>query len=158
MKLLFLLRHAESAEKSAGKTDKQRDLTPKGVSQCKAVGAFLVKKELSIDHILVSTAVRTATTISIIKESSKLRAVIHAVEELYEASPITYRDALSRAPDCQSLMIVGHNPGISAFAAWLSKTQLQDMPTGALYIFSVKENSWTGVKKGCCELMENFVP
>jgi phosphohistidine phosphatase len=157
MKVLLLLRHADSAEKMQGQTDQERSLTSKGVKQAAAVAAYIKKKSILPEKVIASTAIRVRHTVDPIVSKLQIKEVAF-VDELYEADLDTYLRLVHEAGDCQTLLVVGHNPSITAFATHISKTRLGDIGTANLLLFHHKGSTWNQVSKSQCELMEHFVP
>lgn len=154
----MLLRHADSADKAQGQTDRERNLTRIGIAQAEAVAAFIKTRSLLPEHIVGSSAVRVRTTLDVVLKKVDIGLQPELLDELYEADNETYLSVVRRAGDCQSLLIVGHNPAITSFAAYVSKTKINGVGTGNLLVFQFKGSSWADLQKGDCELMEHFVP
>jgi phosphohistidine phosphatase len=158
MKLLLLLRHADSAEKMQGQTDKERALTGKGARQSSEVGEFMKAKNLVPERIIASSAVRVRTTVELIAREWTSDYTTEFIDDLYEADEGKYLEIIRQAGACQSLLIAGHNPSISAFASHISRTRTNALGTGHLVVFQFKGSEWPDLDKGLCELMEHFAP
>ena len=158
MKVLLLLRHADSAEKMQGQSDHERSLTSKGVRQVAAVASFMEKKSLIPEKVIASSALRVKHTVDQLFKFDKAIPVISFEDELYQADITTYTQIVHQAGDCQSLLIVGHNPSITAFAAYISKTKVADVGAANLLVYHFKGSDWKQLGKGQCELMEHFSP
>lgn len=155
---LYLLRHAQSAEKQIGQTDKQRELTNTGVKDIMLIGAYMQKHNLPIDIIFSSTAYRTKTTAEYLLDALKFdQSKIIETEEMYEASTRTFLEIIGKFNDSHNhIMCVGHNPGISYIAEYLTKAEIGDMYTASLVVIKFKINSWSEAKQGTGEL-ENYI-
>ena len=158
MKVLLLLRHADSSEKVQGQSDKERSLTRKGSAQAEAVASFMKAKEFVPTRVIASSAKRVRATVDIVMNGSAINSKTDFADELYEADIETYLGVIRRAEDCQSLLVAGHNPAITDFASFISRTKVHGLGTGNLLVFQFKGNSWTQLDKGVCELMEHFAP
>jgi phosphohistidine phosphatase len=158
MKSLLLLRHAESSDKQPGQSDHERGLTPNGIRQSIAVASFMKEKELKPEQIIASDAARVRMTVEAIVGALQLTSQITYSTKLYDTDVQGYLEAVRRAPNCQNLLIGGHNPVITAFASFLSKTKIGGMGTANLLLFQFKDDDWSKLNKGQCELMEHFVP
>jgi len=158
MKVLLLLRHADSVDKLPGQEDKQRPLSKKGISQCFSIASFLKEKELIPDCVIASDAARVRATLDAISKHHSLTMESTYLSDLYEGDTSVYLNAVQGAPDCQTLLVAGHNPGVSAFASFISKTAILGMGTGNLLVFQFKDDSWSSMNKSQCELMEHFAP
>lgn len=159
MKHLFLLRHAHSAEKQPGFTDKDRELTTNGMRQAAAAGAFLKSREFNVDVILTSTALRAATTAEIVAGQINLAPeFIHAMDDLYLASTGTLLNIIRQSDNHRSLLIVGHNPTISYFAEHLTRTHIPEVGPANILVLRTTIAHWKELQQGDVELAEQFTP
>jgi len=127
---MYLLRHAQSADKQTGQSDKQRILSPSGKKDAMLLGNFLKTRNQIPDFILTSSATRALSMSAIVAhEISFSPDLIKVEEELYEATPGIYWD-ITRGLDLhhQRVLITGHNPAISAFAGELTGTSIDMKP------------------------------
>ena len=67
------MRHAQSADKQVGETDKERELTPTGSRESLLIGSYLLKQKISLDAIFTSTANRANRSASLIADATKNR-------------------------------------------------------------------------------------
>ena len=158
MKRLLLLRHADSADKLQGQADKERTLTGKGALQSAEVAAFMKTKDLIPERIIASSALRVRATVELISREWTGDYSTQFVDDLYEADEATYVRIIRQAGECQSLLITGHNPSISSFASYISRTKTNALGTGHVIVFQFKGSSWNELGKGLCEMMEHFAP
>jgi phosphohistidine phosphatase len=159
-KHLFLLRHAQSADKQTGQNDKQRELTPKGIKESMLTGTYLLKNGVVFDAIISSSATRTVATTQIVSDAMRSDAdKIRYEDELYDASMRTFLDFLTGLEDhLEQVMCVGHNPTISYLAEFLSNSVFGEMATGGLAIIKFDISSWSKVAKGAGELVRYVYP
>ena len=119
MKTLWLVRHAQAAPYEDNQQDKARQLTPTGVDQAGKLASFLQDQGVRVDLMIVRSATRTQQTANILETST--RDVIGSsliVDDLYLASQDAIWDIVTQVDDAtDSLMIVGHNPGLEMLAA-----------------------------------------
>lgn len=116
MRTLILLRHAKAVRPSEAPGDKARGLTERGQRDAAAAGAALEDHGLKPDLALVSTATRTRETAEHALAGFKLETRFE--DALYHASPAGIWDAFS-ADEAESVIVVGHNPGIAELVALL---------------------------------------
>jgi phosphohistidine phosphatase len=118
MKTLLLVRHAKTAPAGLGQTDHARALEDSGVTDAGKLAHYLRNKGLSPQQIIVSSANRTQTTAQILLtalDSDDIDVVVS--DELYLADAAFLFEVLQNVSDeVHTLMIVGHNPGLSEFA------------------------------------------
>lgn len=118
MKTLLLVRHAKTAPAGPKQTDHARALEDSGVTDAGKLAHYLRKKDLVPDQILVSSANRTQTTTQILMTAFEGRDVDVVVsDELYLADASFLEKVIAGVSDTvDTLMIVGHNPGLSELA------------------------------------------
>ncbi|MCE2563967.1 histidine phosphatase family protein [Komagataeibacter sp. FNDCF1] len=117
---LVLIRHAQAAPAPFGEmgqhADMRRPLTARGHDMAARCGAWLRECLFAPDLVLVSPALRTLQTLEGIGSfyGDRQPAIRH-VNALYDATTDTIRDMLYEVPDkCSNIIILGHNPGLSA--------------------------------------------
>ncbi|NOT76491.1 MAG: hypothetical protein HOP08_16305 [Cyclobacteriaceae bacterium] len=142
-KIIFVLRHAQSAGKQSGQRDYDRLLTAEGEAEAKKSGKYFSEKGYSVDLILCSSAARTRKTIELVNESLQFPAdKIQYKEDLYDALLVHLLDTIHTLPDAiNNVMLVGHNPGISLLAGDLCGS-FMDLSTSQLIGIEFKSNSW----------------
>ena len=124
MLTLYLLRHAKSSWDDASQRDFERPLSPRGREAAALIGEFVQEKGIDFDLVLVSTAVRTRETIELVKERAKFRGEVRYDERIYEATVSQLLDVISQVDsDRESVLLVGHNPGIQELLALLTGEQ-----------------------------------
>ena len=114
---LILTRHAKSAWDDPAMADHDRPLNSRGRRAALELGEWLHSRGYEPDEVLCSTAERTRETWARVAAAPlEVTPGVAYVEALYHASPDVMLAVLQRATaDC--VMMIGHNPGISAFAA-----------------------------------------
>jgi phosphohistidine phosphatase len=152
---LYLLRHAQSADKQRGQTDKERELTPLGFQQSLRIAGFLIQEKTFPDAIMCSTSERTKATTSLIADAIKYDpSQIFYFEELYEASTRTLFNFVSQLEDnLHQVMLVGHNPSISYLAEYLTKAEIGEMVPTGMSIIQLNIASWREISAGNGELI-----
>lgn len=119
---LFLIRHASAAERGADYPDDSlRPLVAKGHRQARQLSAFLQRLELSLDRLFSSPYTRAAQTAEPLARLLRSGRRVEYLDSL--AAPDYLRliadlhDYLS--PDDRTVALVGHEPYLSALAAYL---------------------------------------
>lgn len=155
---LYLLRHAQSADKQPGEHDIDRELTPTGVKQALVIGTYLHRQQLPFDTIICSVAERARATAGLIADALKTDLdKINPQEELYEASTRTFFQFVSQIEDhLQHVICVGHNPVISYLTEYLTGAEVGDMVPAGLAIIRFNIPSWKEISQGNGEL-ENYI-
>jgi phosphohistidine phosphatase len=117
MKRLLLLRHANAEPAAAGTEDIDRHLSPRGRSEALDAADRIARAGLRCDALLVSPALRTRETATIVAAELDLPLRLTIEPELYTGDPALLLRPLARCPPgYATVMIVGHNPGISELA------------------------------------------
>ena len=142
---LYLLRHAKSSWESY-EDDYDRVLSERGRNDACTLGEYLHKNNINFENTLCSSSQRTRETISIINTVSP-----HSIDEvnyldsLYHASSNKIKGIIQNHTN-KSLLIVGHNPGISELISDLLKSNLIDYPTCVFAQFNLISQDVTNVK------------
>jgi len=93
------------------------------------------------DLVLASDSTRTRETTAMICKAFPGNPAIHFLGELYSGTGGTILDAAaSFAADAQTILIVGHNPGMEAAAWQLSGDEIRMHP-GTTVVFSLDAGS-----------------
>ena len=159
-KVLLLLRHAKSSWSDERLPDHERPLNDRGKREAPAVGERLRQSKRRPDLIVSSTAKRARKTAKLVAENVKFKRPVLLYPELYEAPPARFFQVLGNLPDDpETLLLVGHNPGISSFASLLTGEDIE-MPTAGLVEIDLGEQQWDKLskKKGSGRLVEIWSP
>ncbi|MBC7951915.1 MAG: histidine phosphatase family protein [Rhodospirillaceae bacterium] len=167
MRQIFLLRHAKSSWDDPAVDDFERGLNNRGRKAARIMAKYLGKTRIRPAMILCSAATRTRATFEII--APKLAGVPVSFEnELYEAAKGDLLDRLHRLDDhLQSVMLIGHNPGLERLTSFLCTGHgepqalsrlAEKFPTGALAVLETKAPRWAGLDEGDCRLVDFVRP
>jgi phosphohistidine phosphatase len=163
MKRLILMRHAKSSWADAGQRDFDRPLNGRGVRSATLIGEWLAARGRLPDHALVSSAQRTRDTWAGIAGVIGPRPV-EFVPDLYHGDPGGMLELLRGAPDdAGGVLMLGHMPGVGAFAAGLLAKPPEDPdfdrhPTAATTVMDFSINDWKDVSWGSGHLVEFVTP
>lgn len=116
MRTLILMRHAKAVRPYEADSDKARGLTGRGRRESVEAGAAMAASGLAPSLALVSAAQRTRETFE--HGLTSFGADVRFEEALYHAAPEGIWDAFS-ASDAESVVIVGHNPGVGEIVSML---------------------------------------
>jgi len=115
---LVLVRHAEAEPHAA--QDRSRRLVDAGRAEAVALGDWFRTAGLAPDVVRVSTATRAQET----WQATGVSGRVEPRDDLYDASAEQLREVVTETgDDVGTLVLVGHNPGMSRFA-W----ELDDSP------------------------------
>lgn len=119
MRRLILFRHAKAEPRAGGGDDFDRPLAERGREDAALMGRVLAREDLIPDLALVSPARRASETWICAREAFG-EARSELTPELYNAAPEVIAAAVKAAADrAETLMVVGHNPGLHEFAVQL---------------------------------------
>ncbi|MGQ0532141.1 MAG: SixA phosphatase family protein [Caulobacteraceae bacterium] len=145
MRTLILFRHAKAVRAHEADSDEARGLTGRGRRDSAAAGAAMEDAGLKPTLALVSTSERTRQTAEHGLSNFALEGRFE--DALYHAAPEGIWDAFV-ASDADSVVIVGHNPGLGELvstlvhqahdASKLAREFNGHFPTAAFAAFEIK--------------------
>jgi len=153
---LHLVRHAKTEPNSSTGKDFDRKLMPKGIIQSNVLGTYLNDKEFKISHTYCSTALRTKETFAILTNFFDTGNVVF-LDDLYLADREVYLKMIWKLKHSKDILVIGHNEGISEFAAYLSDTEVL-MKTCEYMCIEFKASKWSEVSRGTGEITVDFRP
>jgi len=148
MKTLILLRHAKSEDSSLLKNDFKRNLKNRGINDIRLVAQEFSKLNLNPNIVLCSSANRTKETLAEFQKEIKSGYKVIFLEDLYHANASTILDVIQdndRHGD--TIMIVGHNFGISVLANYIGEEACEELPTSGLVVFQFADSIKAGEGK-----------
>lgn len=162
MRRLILTRHAKSDWSGPATRDHDRPLNPRGRDAATRLGGWLAGKGHIPDQVLCSTAERTRETWARIAPALPGEIAIDYLPELYHAAPMDMMAALQGATG-QTVLILGHNPGIGAFAHAMPRempahVKFTKYPTAATLILDFAIEDWREVQPGTGEVVDFVIP
>ena len=154
MKTLTLLRHAKSSWKDASLIDHDRPLNKRGKRDVPVMGERIQQAGIRPSLIVSSTAVRAWTTAKgIAKEISYPAEFLQREQRLYHAGVRRIIDVLAQQDiGFNSIMIVGHNPGLTDFANYLVPDVTSNIPTCGIVSVTIDSEDWDLKKEKPVEL------
>jgi phosphohistidine phosphatase len=154
MRCLLLMRHAKAERLEAGQSDFDRVLAPRGRTDAKTIGAYLVRHRSIPDRAVVSPAARTRETWTLASGAFGQMPPASFEDRLYGASPAAILDVIKQTADSVgTLLVIGHNPGLQELVAMLIATGNvearerlgREFPTSALATISFAVENWKAV-------------
>lgn len=158
MKRLVLMRHAKSDRGDPALPDHARPLNKRGRRSARALGDWLRAEALLPDEILCSSAARTQETCARLG----LPLAPDLRERLYMAEPEAMLAEVQGAHG-DTVLMIGHNPGIAEFAARLLATppaheRFDDYPTGATLVAGFDIPDWSALREGTGRALRFVIP
>ena len=155
MKTLTLVRHAKSSWKDSSLSDRDRPLNKRGERDVPIMAKRIVAAGIRPSLIVCSPAVRAWTTAkAIASEIGYPIEFLQRENKLYLASLDDLLDVLvSQDNGFNSLMLVGHNPGLTTFANYLSPGITNNVPTAAVVSVNFDREDWNLYERPETELL-----
>lgn len=145
MKTLTIVRHAKSSWKDTSLQDRDRPLNKRGERDAPDMGKRIAAAGIRPSLMISSPAVRAWTTAKVIA-----REIDYPVDELqredhlYLASVNTILDVLvAQDANAKSVMLFGHNPGLTDFANFLVPGLTNNLPTAGVVSVSFERDDWS---------------
>ncbi|WP_432136869.1 MULTISPECIES: SixA phosphatase family protein [unclassified Streptomyces] len=166
LRRLVILRHAKSAWPE-GTPDHGRPLAPRGRRDAPAAGRALAEADCLPDLALCSTALRARRTWELTSAQWGTPPPVRYDERLYAADAPDLLDVLHETPpEVRTLLLVGHNPGLTDLVLTLAGDGLGDtldtvrtkFPTSALAVLSWYGPTWRTLVPGAALLTSVTVP
>ncbi|MDB5262512.1 MAG: phosphohistidine phosphatase [Adhaeribacter sp.] len=149
MKTLYLLRHAKSSWDFEELSDHDRPLNNRGRKDAPLMGRELASREVTVDLIVTSSAVRALTTATLVaKELEYDPEKIAVEEEIYKANKQELLAIINNIPNqFEKVMLVGHNFTITELANMLSPDLVPTMPTAGVVCLQFNCGTWAEINK-----------
>ena len=155
MLTLFLIRHAKSSWNIPGIDDFDRPLNDRGERNAPFMGKQLAVRNEKPGVLLSSPANRAFSTAKhIARELGYDQNDIVKKNELYHAGVHTWLKVVNELdPEQDSVMIFGHNDGITEFANYLTRAYIDHIPTCGIVKIRFDFDDWKMVSEGTGELV-----
>jgi phosphohistidine phosphatase len=154
MKHVTIVRHAHAEKHEADIEDFERRLDKRGRHEAEMMAELAHATGLRPDHIVTSPAVRTVSTAKEFARAAgfPLQKIRHD-DRIYLAERATLVAILKAAPaGCRHVLLVGHNPGVSRLARWLTGDDtIGDLPPAAVCAVRAGIDRWADVEAGAFE-------
>jgi len=147
MKRLLLARHAKSNHGDPRRADRDRELNDRGRQDAPMMGRRLRKRGWLPELIVSSSARRALDTAKLMAVELEYPVVaIDVHDELYAASGDIWLETIHMLPaDRACVMIVGHNPEITAVACGLTRSTIENVPTCGIVMLDFAGTRWDRV-------------
>jgi len=161
-KRLILTRHAKSSWDDPTMSDHDRPLNERGLAAAADLGAWLHSRGYLPGEVLCSDALRTRKTWEGVAPAVPGTPVLTLKPALYHAGPDVMLAVLRHAT-ADTVMMIGHNPGIAEFAARIvarapMNPEFGRYPTGATLVASFEVDDWRAVDWGMGAVRDFIVP
>jgi phosphohistidine phosphatase len=162
MKRLILTRHAKSAWDDPLTPDHDRPLNDRGKTAAADLGQWLASRGYLPQEVLCSDAVRTRKTWSGIAPALPGAPILELKPALYHAGSDVMLAVLRHAK-ADTVMMIGHNPGICEFANRLVvraplNAEFLRYPTGATLVVDFLIEDWADAQYALGVTIDFIVP
>jgi phosphohistidine phosphatase len=165
MYTLYLLRHAKSSWVDQTLPDEDRPLATRGRRDAKRIARHLVRRGVEPELVLCSSALRTRETLELVRPALGPTPTVRVEAALYAASSDVLLERIRAVPEAvDSVMLIGHNPGLQHLAVVLAAhgAQLAQLkakfPTAALATLTLPTTTWSQLSPADALLSAYVVP
>lgn len=166
MKKVILVRHGKSSWADPTLEDHDRPLAPRGLAAAPVIAAWLEGRGHRPDLVLVSSSLRTRETCERMAEAVAMPEPL--VEAgLYHAAPQQLLARLRDLPESvETVMVVGHQPGLGGFARKLARPPVrprcarafEHFPTAAAAVLLPEADRWANLAFATCAFVDFAKP
>ena len=158
MKTLYILRHGQKDDSNINEYDFDVKLTSKGKEDSKKIGQKLKEKNIMPDLIVSSPAMRARTTAQIVADEINYSKNIMFNEVIYQAFLNEILESITYTFDTvDTLLIVGHNPSLTALAISFVGYK-EDLKMANAIRIDFDCNSWTSIDRVNARFIELIEP
>ena len=148
---LVLLRHGKAGD-APGRPDVERPLKERGRADSRAAGTWIADLVGSVDLVVVSPAKRAAETAGLAVPELAQAPRERVDDRVYVNDLAALLDLVQTLPDdAGTVLVVGHNPGLSDLASELSG-KATDLSTAQVAVLAW-DGSWAEVTSGSARLL-----
>ena len=152
MRRLILFRHSTAERADPTRSDHERVLTPQGRTDAAMVGDYLANHSFRPDNVIVSPAARTRETWRQIAAALRLAPDARFDERIYNATAQALLNVIAETADgAQTILVLGHNPGLHELAMLLTATGdidirerlRENFPTSGIAVIDFALDTWS---------------
>ena len=148
MKRIYFIRHAEA--QSGGRSDFERELSPKGKGDAMRLGELLRSENLLPCLIVASSAVRALTTARIIAAALGVPQTLRVSRELYDINLWDLAEFVRGLDDASGLNLSSDDPAADKFIAGYDFSNKNGYSkNGRLNGFCAVDGGVDGIEKSC---------
>lgn len=147
MKRIILNRHAKSDWDNPKLTDYERVLSKRGLSDAPLMAKKFAERNIPVDFLYSSSAVRAKTTAEYFIKELKLSENNYSFEREIYGSGISFirtnTPNLSNQVNC--VMYFGHNPDFTSLITYFSGEVIGNLPTCGIAVIKFDIDYWTQI-------------
>jgi phosphohistidine phosphatase len=153
---LHILRHAKTEISSDSGKDFDRILMNKGLTQANIMGSILKERGIEVYETYCSDASRALQTAQIVSKFINIGRLSYK-NELYLADREMILALLWKNKHNKDILIIGHNEGLSRFAAYLTDQPIH-LKTCEYLCVEFQANAWKETSMGTGKIIANYRP
>ncbi|MFO1243469.1 MAG: histidine phosphatase family protein [Rickettsiales bacterium] len=164
-KTLCLLRHAHSVKGDAITPDHERELSTGGIEECNSIAKWMKKINFSVDAVICSDAMRTRQTYGAVNAAHPLPTADYQAGLYLAASGGILKAIKNTNSKHDSLLVIGHNPGLHDIALKLlcdedrrDSMLVTGLVTAGLVVLEAPAASWDALAYGQCRFKHYIQP
>ena len=140
------MRHATSNWPEGVPTDIERPLTSKGEKEALEMAKLFKEKNITLDLMMVSSALRTQSTANILKKRLEIKKSL-VTQDIYETTHEHLLEVICSMPDeIDTLLLIAHNPSISMLTT-LFLGIYADLPPAVLVEIHFDTKQWNKIQR-----------
>lgn len=147
MKTLYIVRHAKSSWNHPELSDEERPLLEKGKKRTRKIINYFRERNVKVDLIISSHAVRAHETARIIAHGIgyPIENIVISQQVYHAGADLLFDQFFDLSDDINSLMIVGHNPAFTNFANHFLEKKIDWLPTSGVVSVSFDTRLWVNL-------------
>lgn len=143
MKTICVVRHAKSSWEDLHIDDKHRTITHEGFMRTMKLAHHLKSLNFSVQKIITSPAIRANETAKIMLDN-RISQILETDKHLYPTTVDSLMDCIFTQPDdIDSIMLIGHNAGLSDFVKLYLAEDVDWLKTSMLVWCEFDCEKWT---------------
>jgi len=160
VKTLTILRHAKSSWNEPGLADFDRPLNERGQRDAPEMGDRMKAADIRPSLIVSSPAVRAWTTAKLVAaELNYPPEFLQRESDLYHAGTSQLFDVIARQDEgFNSIVVVGHNPGLTDLANALVPGLTSNLPTSGYVSVLIDTETWDIRGRKSADLLHHDYP
>jgi len=155
-----LLRHAKSSWDDPDLKDFERPLNERGINDIPNMVSRFQSRQSGLDSIVCSPAIRAKSTAHLWAKNVEfpLDDIISNPELYFAGTNMFLKAASLLDDDCESAMLIGHNPAITEFVNQMGGSDIENIPTCGLVELELQIDDWSDIKLGDAKVVEFDFP
>ena len=157
MKTVILVRHGRASPAHPDVDDMDRSLRRSGSMDSERMARDLEDLDVSVDTLISSPALRSRSTADLF--AARFFLPVDTDERIYNGIDSDLLDVIQETDEeLSSVLLVGHNPGISDLLRDLLDDDFDDLPTASVAVLEFNVRDWQDIHSGSGSLEHLLIP